>query len=76
MNWININEKLPSQFEEVIIATNTGNVKSAKYLGDGKFTTYLTVTHWMPMPEAPSKDVDDDTVVEPIKKRRGRPKKV
>ena len=75
MNWINVNTKPPEKFEEVIVATDTGKVKSAIYTGNGKFTTYMNVTHWMPMPKAPEA-IEEAEVEEPVKKRRGRPKKV
>lgn len=72
MNWINLNDEKPKKYEEVIIASIDGAVKSAVYLDNGKFTTYLNVTHWMHMPEAPKLQTMES---EPVKKTRGRPKK-
>ena len=40
-------------------------------MGNAKFSTYLQVAYWMPMPEAPKIEVAE----EPVKKKRGRPKK-
>ena len=76
MYWIDIAHEIPTKYEDVIIASNDGTVKSATHVGDGKFTTYLTVTHWMHMPEPPKIKQHEDIVVEqPLKKKRGRPRK-
>lgn len=71
-DWINVNDDKPKKFEEVIIASSDGLVRPVTYLGNGKFTTYLTVEYWTHMPEAPK--TEKKLVEEPIKKR-GRPKK-
>lgn len=74
MDWININDKWPEKYQDVIICSNTGVVKSAMYLGNKKFATYLKVVYWMNMPEAPkieTVEIED----KPVKKKRGRPKK-
>lgn len=83
MDWINVNDKLPVKYEEVIVCSRDGAVKSSVHLGNGKWTTYLPITHWMPYPEPPkptkiveeSKEEVVEKPVEPIKKKRGRPKK-
>ena len=72
MDWININDKTPNMYQEVIIASSEGRVKAAIYLGNGKWNTFLQITHWMPMPKAPSVE---KAVIEENKKKRGRPKK-
>jgi len=72
MDWFDINNDQPKKYEEVIVASINGIVKSAIYLGNGKFTTYLNITHWMHMPEAPKLQTMES---EPVKKTRGRPKK-
>lgn len=74
MEWIAIRDRLPNKFSEVIVCTNEGRVKSAIYMGDGKFNTFLPIIYWMPMPEAPKMN-DDEEPVEVVKKKRGRPKK-
>ena len=74
MGWININDKWPEKYQDVIICTNEGIVKSALHMGNAKFNTYLQVVYWMPMPEAPkieAEEIED----KPEKKKRGRPKK-
>ena len=73
MDWINVKDRLPDNFHEVIVTTDDGRVKSAMYMFDGKWNTFLNVTHWMEYPEAPEVVVSDEE--EPIKKR-GRKKKV
>lgn len=82
MDWINVNDKFPNKYEEVIVCSNEGTVKSAVCLGNGKWTTYLQITHWMYYPEPPvvsneenKEDKKEETPVEPVKKKRGRPKK-
>lgn len=83
MEWINVNDKLPVKYEEVIVCSRDGSVKSAVYLDNGKWTTYLSITYWMPYPEPPklinvtedSKEKVAEKPAEPIKKKRGRPKK-
>lgn len=74
MDWISVKDRLPDKFHEVIIATDDGKVKSAMYMYDGKWNTFLNVTHWMEYPEAPEVDIVD-IEKEPVKKR-GRKKKV
>ena len=71
MDWININDKLPEKYQDVIICTNDGIVKPSLHMGNAKFTTYMQVAYWMPMPEAPKIEKTEETP----KKRRGRPKK-
>ena len=73
MDWINVKDRLPEKFKEVIIATDDGVVKSAIYAGGDKWNTFLNITHWMEYPKAPEVIVSDEE--EPIK-RRGRRKKV
>lgn len=76
MDWININGKEPDAFQEVIICSSMGKVKSAIYMGKGKWNTFADVVYWMPFPESPIKFVEDEAPVEPVvKKKRGRPKK-
>lgn len=78
MEWIKISEKEPMKYEEVIICSDTGIVKSATYMGNLKWTTYNQVVFWMPMPDAPNDfdEKEETPVVEQPKKKRGRPKKV
>lgn len=75
MDWININDKEPEPFQEVIICSDMGRVKSAIYMGKGKWNTFFNVVLWQPLPESPIKLVEDEVPVEPVKKKRGRPKK-
>ena len=75
MDWISVKDRLPNNFNEVIVATDDGRVKSAVYMSNGKWNTFLNITHWMEYPEAPEVDVVDGTEEEPIKKR-GRKKEV
>lgn len=72
MEWININDRWPEKYQEVIICTNEGIVKSSLHMGNAKFSTYLQVAYWMPYPDAPKME---NSNAEASKKRRGRPKK-
>lgn len=78
MEWIKLSDKEPEKYEEVIVCTDMGSVKSAKYMGGLKWSTYSQVDFWMPMPKAPKNDVkkEEYPVIEQPKKKRGRPKKV
>lgn len=75
MDWININDKWPEKYQDVIICTNEGIVKSALHMGNAKFSTYLQVAYWMPYPDAPK--IESTKIIEEVqpKKKRGRPKK-
>ena len=75
MDWINVKDHPPKPFEEVIICSNLGHVKSAIYMGNGKWNTFCEVVLWQPFPESPIKPESDEAPVEPVKKKRGRPKK-
>lgn len=74
MDWININEKQPEKYKEIIVCSSEGRVKAAMYMGDGKFNTFVPVAFWMPFPSAP--DNLEVISTEPLKKKRGRKKKV
>lgn len=74
MDWISIKDKQPEPYQEVIIASNEGRVKSAIYIGAGKWNTFLEIAYWMPMPKLPNGL--SVVSVETPKKKRGRPKKV
>ena len=74
MEWINISKGEPKKYEEVIICTDTGKVKSAIYFGNAKWSTYMPVVLWMSMPEAPVEFLTKNEETEPIKKKRGRRK--
>lgn len=74
MDWININDKWPEKYQDVIICSNEGVVKQALHMGSAKFSTHLQVVYWMPMPEAPKIETVE-IKEEPVKKKRGRPKK-
>lgn len=74
MNWIDINEQQPEKYQNVIICTDTSKVKGALHIGNAKFDTYMKVLYWMPMPEAPKTEAAK-VIEEPVKKKRGRPKK-
>lgn len=72
MNWINVKTQLPERYQQIIICSDEGRVKSATYLGDGKYNTFLNVVYWQPFPEAPENIENGE--VEAVKKR-GRKKK-
>lgn len=75
MDWNKLPEQEPKKYEEVIVALDDGKVKTAIYMGNHKWSTYCNVVLWMPMPESPiDKFVYSED--EPVKKKRGRKKKV
>lgn len=71
MEWKKITEEEPQKFEEVIICSDTGKVKPATYFGGYKWSTYLQVVLWTPMPEAPAEIGKHN---KPEQKKRGRKK--
>ena len=75
MEWINIKDTMPPPYQEVIIASNENRVKSAIYMGNGKWNTFVQIVAWMPYPDPP-KSFTKETTTEAPKKKRGRPKKV
>lgn len=65
-DWINVNDELPNEYEEVLIWVSSeaetkigwlinGNKIDYEWIGDD-MSSYKSneVTHWMPLPEAPS----------------------
>ncbi len=55
MTWINVKDKLPETYKEVIVYHHN-NVVSGWLLPDGSWTNgdYIeAVTHWMPLPKPP-----------------------
>ncbi len=72
MDWIDAKTQPPKVYQEVIICSDEGKVKSATYLGNGKYNTFLNVEWWQPYPEPPKMIV----VETEAPKKRGRPKKI
>lgn len=55
--WIPVEERLP-QAECPVLTLCNGKTRSVQYrFFDGGWTTSATVTHWMPLPEPPKKEV-------------------
>ena len=66
-NWISVNDKLPEEYEDVLVYVKNGNINRTWYDGHGfrnatsKRTTWYrpeSVTHWMPLPESPKEEED------------------
>ena len=76
MEWINITDKSPDKYQEVIVCSNDNKIKSAIYMGNGKWSTYLKVDYWQPLPKAPNREIATSVEEKPTKKKRGRPKKI
>ena len=74
MEWINVSDRFPKLYQEVIICSDEGRVKAATYLGNSKWNTFLNVVWWMSLPEAPEIN-NNITVEEEQPKKRGRKKK-
>ena len=61
MNWISVNEKLPSKGEEVIVHDLLYGIRVCVYTYDNQWERIDTesllfkVTHWMSLPSKPNK---------------------
>ena len=73
MEWIDIKTNPPPIYKEVIVCSDEGIVKSAIYVGNNKWNTFLNVVFWQHFPEAPE-DLNKDDATTTVKKR-GRKKK-
>jgi len=54
VEWIDVNQKLPEQFDQILISD--GKVVTTSYFQDGDFVGKeldIEVTHWMPLPKKP-----------------------
>ena len=72
MEWIDVKTNPPPTYKEVIVCSDEKIVKSAIYLGNNKWNTFLNVVRWQPYPEAPE-DLNEEETSAP--KKRGRKKK-
>lgn len=59
-NWISVNEKLPTMYQDVLCYTQDEKMCVARlhdYLGEPSFywcwVKLRSVTHWMPLPDSP-----------------------
>ena len=60
--WIPVEERLPSYGQEVIVYAGNypkGCVTAMRFW-DAKYTTWLRVTHWMPLPAPPVQEVNQE----------------
>lgn len=54
--WISVDERFPEDGSPVVVYLKSGGITIARYdMAWGRFRTSgsITVTHWMPLPEAP-----------------------
>ena len=55
--WIPVTDRLPEQFQPVIVCRKGGKVESGSLVVNGWWKVYGTrtksVTHWMPLPQGP-----------------------
>ena len=57
MMWISIKEKLPEAMGYYIVFRMENPFPTTRlYLGEGKFQSRATVTHWMPLPDQPKEE--------------------
>jgi len=58
--WISVKDRLPDGFVPVIVCRENGKVEQGYRDVNGWWRVYSTrtknITHWMPMPEPPTKE--------------------
>lgn len=65
--WISVTERLPEEWEPVLVRSKFEFIEVAWYIGIGKWRYTAnaalfeegSITHWMPLPEPPKEDGDD-----------------
>jgi hypothetical protein len=56
--WISVKEQLPKAGNYVVVALENGLFLVSLIRKDtGRWATAADITHWMPLPEAPKKEV-------------------
>ena len=62
MNWISVEDKLPENFDDVLIHYADGRIDIGCRYPDGWMTerSWGPITHWMPLPEPPKEVCDRD----------------
>lgn len=70
--WISVKNRLPGEWITVLtfqptLSDGEGLIRTAVYIGTGKWREAerhelmeLPVTHWMPLPEKPEEEAEDD----------------
>ena len=56
--WISVKDRMPEKGSSVLIYSKEGKRAEGTYMGGGRWmqyrwSCYVTVTHWMPLPEPP-----------------------
>lgn len=51
--WISVKDRLPKDGDKVLVSLKSGDACCGEYCASHGFT--YSVTHWMPLPEPPSK---------------------
>lgn len=51
--WISVKDRMPNSWEKVLVYTKQGAVEMSIYSAIGGWKSNVSVTHWMPLPEAP-----------------------
>lgn len=67
MRWIPVTERLPEEWEPVLVRSKFGFSEVAWYIGIGKWRYTAnaclfedgSVTHWMPLPEPPADEKEE-----------------
>lgn len=54
MKWISVKDKLPTEYGEYIVYTNTHTTEILTYNGNTG-----VVTHWMPLPKPPTEEKNE-----------------
>lgn len=59
--WISVKDRLPMKRKQVLVYSITHGVRSDFIDWSGRWYTVKNVTHWMPLPEPPKEEQNEES---------------